>query len=159
VILNHVAHAQDVLDEIASYHVPVIVGPIYEAPRPNERYDAVFSLPAELRKRGVKIALAGGDAGGPRNLPYQAGYAVAYGLPYDEALKAITLNPAEMFGMGDSLGSLDVGKSGNVVVANGDPLDVRTSVKQVFIGGEAVPMVSRQTQLRDEYMPLTEKKP
>jgi len=161
VILNHVVHAQDVLDEIASYHVPVIVGPIYDAPTANERYDAVYSLPAELQKRGVKIALASGRSGASsdsRNLPYAAGYAVAYGLPYDEALKAITLNPAEMLGFGDSLGSLDVGKTANVVVANGDPLDVRTSVKQVFIEGIAVPMVSRQTQLRDQYMPLTEKK-
>ncbi|WP_158748718.1 amidohydrolase family protein [Acidobacterium sp. S8] len=159
VILNHVTHAQDILDEIASYHVPVIVGPIYDAPRPDERYDAVYSLPAELRKRGVKIAFSSlGGSGDVRNLPYAAGYAVAYGLPYDEALKAITLNPAEMFGLADSLGSLDVGKTANVVVANGDPLDVRTSVKQVFIDGEAVPMVSRQTQLRDQYMPLTEKK-
>lgn len=160
VILNHVTHSQDVLDEIASYHVPVIVGPIYDAPAPNERYDAVFSLPAELQKRGVTIALAsgGGSSSDSRNLPYAAGYAVAYGLPYDEALKAITINPAEMFGFGDSLGSLDVGKTANVVVANGDPLDVRTSVKQVFIEGVAVPMVSRQTQLRDQYMSLTEKK-
>jgi len=161
VILNHVTHAQDVLDQIASYHVPVIVGSIYDFPRPDERYDAVYTLPAELQKRGVKIAMssAGGGEGGDRNLPYAAGYAVAYGLPYDEALKAITLNPAEMFGLGDSLGSLDVGKTANVVVANGDPLDVRTSVKQVFIEGSAVPMVSRQTRLRDEYMPLTTNKP
>ena len=159
VILNHVTHAQDILDEIASYHVPVIVGPIYDAPRPDERYDAVYSLPAELQKRGVKIAFSSlGGSGDVRNLPYAAGYAVAYGLPYDEALKAITLNPAEMFGLADSLGSLEPGKTANVVVANGDPLDVRTSVKQVFIDGEAVPMVSRQTQLRDQYMPLTEKK-
>jgi len=161
VILNHVTHAQDVLDKIASYQVPVIVGPIYDFPRPDERYDAVYTLPAELQKRGVKIALAtaGRDMGGSRNLPYAAGIAVAYGLPYDEALKAITLNPAEMFGLGDKLGSLDVGKTANVVVANGDPLEVRTSVKQVFIEGNAVPMVSRQTRLRDEYMPLTNKKP
>ncbi|HKD60340.1 MAG TPA: amidohydrolase family protein [Terracidiphilus sp.] len=158
VILNHVTHAQDILDEIASYHVPVIVGSIYDFPRSNERYDAVFSLPSELQKRGVKIALAGGDMGGSRNLPYAAGYAVAYGLPYDEALKAITLNPAEMFGLGDKLGSLDIGKTANVVVANGDPLDVRTSVKQVFVDGKAVPMVSRQTELRDQYMPLTKSK-
>lgn len=161
VILNHVTHAQDVLDEIASYHVPVIVGPIYDFPHPDERYDAVYSLPAELQKRGVKIAISssGGGEGGSRNLPYAAGYAVAYGLPYDEALKAITLNPAEMFGLGDKLGSLDVGKTGNVVVANGDPLDVRTSVKQVFIDGNPIPMVSRQTKLRDEYMPIATKKP
>jgi imidazolonepropionase-like amidohydrolase len=70
-------------------------------------------------------------------------------------MKAITLNPAEMFGMGDRFGSLDVGKVANVVVANGDPLDVRTSVKQVFIEGVAVPMTSRQTDLRDEYSPLS----
>jgi imidazolonepropionase-like amidohydrolase len=158
VILNHVSHAQDVLDTIASYKVPVIVGSIYDAPLANERYDAVFSLPAELQKRGVKIALTSiseGPVSDSRNLPYAAGYAVAYGLPYDEALKAITLNPAEMFGVGDKLGSLDVGKVGNVVIANGDPLDVRTSVKQVFIAGIPIPMTSRQTQLRDEYMPLT----
>ena len=72
-----------------------------------------------------------------RNLPYAAGFAVAYGLPYDDALKAITLNVAEMFGFGDKLGSLDVGKMANVVVANGDPLDVRTDVKQVYIQGVA----------------------
>ncbi len=161
VILNHVTHAQDILDKIAAYHVPVIVGPIYEAPRANERYDAVFSLPAELAKRGVTIALSseGGGEGGGRNLPYAAGYAVAYGLPYDEALKAITLNPATMFGMGDQLGSLDVGKSANLVIANGDPLDVRTRVEQVYIGGLSAPMVSRQTQLRDEYLPLTKGAP
>jgi imidazolonepropionase-like amidohydrolase len=160
VILNHVTHAQDLLDTIASYKVPVIVGSIYDAPEPNERYDAVFSLPAELQKRGVKIAfssLSDGPSADSRNLPYAAGYAVAYGLPYDEALKAITLNPAEMFGVSDQLGSLDVGKVANVVIANGDPLDVRTSVQQVFIEGVAIPMTSRQTQLREQYLPLTQK--
>lgn len=157
VILNHVTHSQDVLDKIAAWKVPVIVGSIYDFPLANERYDAVFSLPAELAKRGVKVAISSADAGGPvsshsaRNLPYAAGFAVAYGLPYDDALKAITLNVAEMFGFGEKLGSLDVGKTANVVLANGDPLDVRTEVKQVYIGGVAVPMVSRQTKLRDEY--------
>ncbi len=157
VILNHVTHAQEVLDEIAAWKVPVIVGSIYDSPRANERFDAVFTLPAELAKRGVKIAISSADAGGPggahgvRNLPYAAGFAVAYGLPYDEALKAVTLNVAEMFGFGDKLGSLDVGKMANVVLANGDPLDVRTDVKQVYIEGVAQPMVSRQTRLRDEY--------
>jgi imidazolonepropionase-like amidohydrolase len=157
VILNHVTRAQEILDEIAAWKVPVIVGPIYDLPRPNERYDAVYTLPAELARRGVKIAICSGEAGGPggahavRNLPYSAGFAVAYGLPYDEALKAITLNVAEMYGFGDKLGSLDVGKTANIVLANGDPLDVRTDVKQVYIEGIAQPMVSRQTKLRDEY--------
>lgn len=157
VVLNHVTHSQEILDKIASWKVAVIVGSIYDFPLANERFDAVYTLPAELAKRGVKIAISSADAGGPvsshssRNLPYAAGFAVAYGLPYDEALKAITLNVAEMFGYGDKLGSLDVGKTANVVVANGDPLDVRTDVKQVYIGGVAEPMVSRQTKLRDEY--------
>ena len=76
---------------------------------------------------------------------------MAYGLPYDEAMKAITLNPAEMFGVGDKLGSLDIGKVANVVIANGDPLDVKTDVKRVFIAGREVPMSDRQVRLRDEY--------
>ena len=153
VVLNHVTHAQDILDKIAGYHVPVIFGPIYDSPGPNERYDAVYSMPAELQKRGVKIAFASYGVEFNRNLPYAAGYAVAYGLPYDEALKAITLNPAEIFGVADKLGSLDPGKTANIVIANGDPLDVRTSVQQVFIDGVSIPMVTRQTRLRDEYTP------
>ena len=99
----------------------------------------------------MKIVFASDEAHNVRNLPYQAGYAVAFGLPYDEALKAITLNPAEIWGVADQLGSLDVGKTANVVVANGDPLDVRTDVKQVFIEGREIPMTNRQTRLRDEY--------
>ena len=150
-VLDHISHSQPVLDYVGNLKVPVIVGPIYEEPKPEERYDAVYRLPAQLYKRGVKIAFASFDAHGVRSLPYQAGYAVAFGLPYDEALKAITLNPAEIWGMADQLGSLDVGKAANLVVANGDPLDVTTDVKQVFIAGQEIPMTSRQTRLRDQY--------
>jgi imidazolonepropionase-like amidohydrolase len=151
VVLNHVTHSQDILDEIASWKVPVIVGPIYDFPRPDERYDAVYSLPAELYKRGVKIAFASYHVEHNRNLPYAAGYAVAFGLPYEEALKAITINPAEIWGVADKLGSLDVGKTANIVIADGDPLDVKTDVKQVFIEGRKIPMENRQTRLRDQY--------
>jgi imidazolonepropionase-like amidohydrolase len=150
-VLNHISHSQPVLDYVASLKVPVIVGPIYEAPKEDERYDTVYSLPALLYKRGVKIIFASYSAHNVRNLPDQAGFATAFGLPYDEALRAITINAAEIWGVADQLGSLDVGKTANVVVANGDPLDVKTDVKQVFIAGRAVPMTDRQTQLRDEY--------
>jgi imidazolonepropionase-like amidohydrolase len=150
-VLNHVSHSQPVLDYVASLKVPVIVGPIYESPKNYERYDAVYKLPGELYKRGVKIAFASYDAHAVRNLPYAAGYAAAFGLPHDEALKAITLNPAEIWGVADQLGSLDVGKTANVVVADGDPLDVKTDVKRIFIAGRQVPMTSRQTVLRDRY--------
>jgi len=151
VVLNHVTHSQDILDEIASWKVPVIVGPIYDFPRADERYDAVYSLPGELYKRGVKIAFASYRVEHNRNLPYAAGYSVAFGLPYEEALKAVTINPAEIWGVADKLGSLDVGKTANVVIANGDPLDVKTDVKQVFIEGRNIPMENRQTRLRDQY--------
>jgi len=150
-VLNHISHAQSVLDYVASLKVPVIVGPIYDAPKPEERYDAVYRLPAELSKRGVKIVFASYDAHNSRNLPYQAGFATAFGLPHEEALKAVTLNAAEIWGVADRLGSLDVGKAANIVVANGDPLDVKTDVKQVFIAGKQIPMTSRQTRLRDQY--------
>jgi len=150
-VLNHISQSQSALDYVAGLKVPVIVGPIYEDPKPYERYDAVYSLPAQLYKRGVKIVFASYDAHNVRNLPYQAGYATAFGLPYDEALKAITLNAAETWGVADQLGSLDPGKTANVVVANGDPLELRTDVKQVFIAGQEVPMTSRQTRLRDQF--------
>ena len=150
-VLNHISHSQPVLDYVAGLKVPVIVGPIYEAPKEDERYDTVYSLPAQLYKRGVKIVFASYSAHNVRNLPDQAGFATAFGLPYDEALKAITLNAAEIWGVAEQLGSLDVGKTANVVVANGDPLDVKTDVKRVFIAGREVPMSDRQVRLRDEY--------
>ncbi len=150
-VINHVSHAQLLLDYLASLKAPVIVGPIYEDPKDDERYDTVYRLPAELHKRGVKIAFASYDAHQVRNLPYAAGFAVAFGLPYDEALKALTINPAEIWGVADKLGSLEVGKAANVVVANGDPLDVRTDVKRVFISGREIPMTNKQIRLRDEY--------
>jgi imidazolonepropionase-like amidohydrolase len=152
-VLNHVTHSQKVLDRIAGLKVPVIVGPIYDMPFDDQRYDAVYSLPAELAKRGVKVAFASYDAHQSRNLPYAAGFAVAFGLPHDEALRALTLTPAEIWGVADQLGSLDAGKTANVVVANGDPLDVKTDVKHVFIAGRDIPLESRQTRLRDQYWP------
>ena len=85
-------------------------------------------------------------------MAYQAGFATAFGVPYEEALKAITLNPAEIWGVAAKLGSLDAGKTANVVVANGDPLDVKTDVKRVFIGGREIPLTNRQTVLRDQYL-------
>jgi imidazolonepropionase-like amidohydrolase len=151
VILSHLSHSSEVLDKVAASGFPVIVGPIYEQPKEWERYDAVYRLPAEMAKRGIKIAFATYDAHRVRDLPYAAGYAVAFGLPPGEALKALTLNPAQMFGLDKDLGSLDAGKMANVVVANGDPLDVKTDVKHLFIAGQEIPLVSKQTELRDQY--------
>jgi len=152
VILNGLTQAQSIYEKIAQWKVPVILGSIYDEPKEWERYDTVYKMPGELSKRGVKIAFASFDAHQVRNLPYAAGFAVAFGLPYDEAMKALTLYPAQIWGVDDQLGSLDVGKTANVVIANGDPLDVKTDVKYVFIQGKSIPMVNRQTELRDRYM-------
>ncbi|HUR36432.1 MAG TPA: hypothetical protein VM009_01360, partial [Terriglobales bacterium] len=89
VILGEVTYATNMLDEIAASKLPVIVGNIYDTPKNGTRYDSVYSLPAALAKRGVKIAFASYDSHNSRNLPYEAGYAVAFGLPYDEAMKAL----------------------------------------------------------------------
>lgn len=152
VVLNQIVHSQALLDEIAALKVPVIVGPIYREPKPDERYDIVYRLPGELSKRGIKFAFASYDAHDVRRLPHAAGYSVAFGLPYEEAMKALTIYPAEIWGVADRLGSLEPGKTANVVVSNGDPLDVKTDVKHVFIAGREIPMESRQTHLRDQYM-------
>ena len=151
VILNGLTHAQGIYDKIAQWKVPVIVGPIYDEPKEWQRYDTVYKVPGELSKLGVKIAFASFDAHQSRNLPYAAGFAVAFGLPYDEAMKALTLYPAQIWGVDDQLGSLDVGKTANLVIATGDPLDVKTDVKYVFIQGKSIPMIDRQTELRDRY--------
>ncbi len=151
IILNGLTQCQPIYDKIAEWHVPVILGSIYDEPKEWERYDTVYKMPSELAKRGVKIAFASFDAHQVRNLPYAAGFAVAFGLPYDEAMKALTLYPAQIWGVDDQLGSLDVGKTANVVIATGDPLDVKSDVKYVFIQGRSIPMVDRQTELRDRY--------
>lgn len=161
-VLGDLVYARDQLDAVAASGAPVILGPIQLLPAANERYDAVYRLPAELQRRGVKFAFASGGVNiigrfmyprfaQTRNLPYLAAIAVAHGLPYDEALKGLTLYPAQIWGMDKDLGSLEVGKLANLVIATGDPLQMSTDVRQVFVRGVAVPMDSYQTRLRDQY--------
>jgi imidazolonepropionase-like amidohydrolase len=84
-------------------------------------------------------------------LPYEAGTAAAYGLPRAEALKAITLYPAQILGVADKLGSLEVGKLANFFVSDGDPLDIRTNVELIYIGGRELPLEDKQTRLNKKY--------
>jgi imidazolonepropionase-like amidohydrolase len=103
----------------------------------------------------VQIAIQSGRDGfgesQPRNLPFMAGVAVAYGLPYLEALKAITINPAKILGIDNEVGSLEVGKAADVVVFDGDPLEPRSKVLHVFIAGEEIPLRSYQNDLYEKY--------
>ncbi|MET0309829.1 MAG: amidohydrolase family protein [Sphingomonas sp.] len=141
------------IDRVAASGFPVILGRLLDDPQAGRRYDYNFRLPARLAAKGIKVSIGtlGEVAGGPRNLPYAAGVSVAFGFTHDQAMRAITLGPAEAFGLDGQLGSLDIGKVGNVVIADGDPLDVRTQVVQVFIQGAPVSMTNRQTRLRDKY--------
>ncbi|WP_447763596.1 amidohydrolase family protein [Sphingopyxis panaciterrae] len=153
IILAGAANIDKEIDRVARMKVPVIFGTVWDLPLPGQRFDTVYSAPGRLTDKGIRVALTtmGRSGGGSRNLPYAAGAAVAYGLSYDMALRAITLTPAELFGVSDRLGSLDVGKAANIVIANGDPLNVTTEVTQVFLNGKPIAMESFQTKLRDRY--------
>lgn len=120
--------------------------------REDDPYDINFTVPARLKAAGVQFALTSGDGGaGVRDLPYIAGMAAAFGLSQDDALRAVTLWPAQIFGVGDKLGTLEVGKMANLVVVDGDLLEVRTVTKHLFIDGRPVPLDSRHTVLYETH--------
>jgi imidazolonepropionase-like amidohydrolase len=124
-------------------------------PRRDDPYDSTFSNAAKLREGGVRFCIApnGRQSGAPheRSLPYEASMAVAFGLPRDEALKAVTLYPAQLLGVGDQLGSLEAGKAATLIVTTGDPLDFPTQVEAAYIDGRKIALTNRQTRLRDKY--------
>lgn len=143
--------------EIADAKVPVIVNALPNLPRSFEALGARLENAAMLAKAGVTIALSPreGEDHSSRTLRFQAGNAVANGLPWETALEAITRNPAQMFEVDGELGSLEPGKSADVVVWSGDPFEPLTRSRHVFIRGREIPLRSRQTDLRDRYRDLT----
>lgn len=154
VILSGVAEGWRVADEIAKSKIPVITGPVMNLPtREYDRYDRPYANAGLMKKAGVTVALQAGDRNmNYRNLPYHAGFAAAYGLGREEALKSVTIVPAQIFGVADKLGSIEVGKSATLFVCDGDPFETKTQVQHVFIEGWQMPMVSRQTELYDEFL-------
>jgi imidazolonepropionase-like amidohydrolase len=143
-----------IADELARDGVPVVVRVLENLPGSFERLGARYENAAILRRAGVNVVLTSGDTHNARNLRQEAGNAVAYGMPHEEALRAVTLYPARLWGLADH-GSLEPGKVANVVVWGGDPLEILTPVEHVFIRGREIPLVSRQTQLRDRYLDPT----
>lgn len=136
--------------------VPVIVAGVHRLPaRRFAGYDEPFTLPKKLFDAGVLFCIAGnGGASGTsnaRNLPYHAATAVAYGLPREEALKAVTANAATILGVGDHLGSIEKGKDATLIVTSGDPLDIRSKVTMEFIAGREVDLDSHHEQLYRRY--------
>ena len=151
IIIRGARDGWQVADTLAARKIPVIVGPLTQAPGNDEPYDLVYANPGVLAGAGVQLAFQSSDASNSRTLPYHAALATAYGLNPDEALRAVTINPARMFGVADKYGSLEVGKVANVFVATGDPLDVRTHVRHVYIRGESIPFDDRHTMLYEKF--------
>ena len=145
-----------VADELKARDIPVITGSTYDLPaRRSDPYDASFSLPEKLAQAGVRFCISdGGTAFGAmnaRNLPYNAAMASAFGLSRDDALKSITLYPAQILGVADRLGSIEPGKVADLFIADGDPLEIATHVEQVYIAGKPISMETRQTRLFEKY--------
>lgn len=141
-----------VAKELAAAHVPVILNPLQDLPYDFDRLGSRLDNAALLQRAGVLIAFSPDDGHDARTIRQLAGNAVAHGLPWDAALAAITKNPAEIFGVGSSHGRIATGQSADLVLWDGDPLEVTTSATQVWINGRAIEMRSRQTELRDRYL-------
>ena len=152
IILAGGAEAWKVQDLLRSKNVPVILGPtLGEPPEEDNAYDRMLTQPEQLRAAGVKIAFASFDNSFSRRLGQQAANAVAHGLPYEEGLKAVTLYPAQIFGLDAQLGTLEPGKDADLIVTNGDPLDVTTEVRYLFIKGQLTPTDNKQKELYEKY--------
>jgi imidazolonepropionase-like amidohydrolase len=139
--------------ELKAHNIPVILGRVLALPeREDDAYDAAMTLPNQFYKAGVKFAFGTFTNEFIRNLPFQAATAVGFGLPQEEALKAVTVNPAEIWGLSDQIGSVEKGKWADLVITNGDPLEIQTKVEHVIIKGREVELSNKQTRLYDKYM-------
>ncbi len=140
-------------DLLKEKNVPVIYTNIYDVPtRDDDPYDEFFEAAGKLQKAGVQFCIAtNSETAVVRDLPYQAGIASAFGLPKAEALKAVTLYPAQILGVADKIGSIEVGKVANIVVTNGDMLEPTTKILHLFINGRKLPLTSRHTELYEQF--------
>ncbi len=120
--------------------------------RESDPYDAAYTNPGKMAKAGVKVVLRSNDSENTRNLPFNAGFAAAYGMGKEEALKAVTIHAAEVFGVADRLGSIEAGKDATLFVSTGDPFETKTQIRHVFIDGYRVPMSNRHIRLYQEFL-------
>jgi len=141
-----------VADEIKKSGIPVVFGSLYAMPSKwEDGYDAIFRNPGVLAKAGVKFAFSSQSSTLAKDLPYHASRAAAFGLDRREALKGVTIYPAQIFGVDNMLGSLEKGKVANIVLADGDILELRTNIKHVFIDGKEVDLSNRYTELLEKF--------
>jgi imidazolonepropionase-like amidohydrolase len=155
-LLSGGADAWRAAEKLAAKESPVILGASLALPaRSWEPYDTAYANAGKLHAAGVKLCIStGGDgfeAANTRNLPYQAAMAEAFGLPHEEALRAITRYPAEILGVSDRLGTIEAGRSASLILTDGDPLDIRTQVLRAWIDGREIDLTSRHTRLYERY--------
>ena len=140
---------------LKKYDVPVIIGAVHRVPRRrSDEYDRSYSLAARLQKAGVKFCISGTERSktwNARNLAYHAATAATFGLSMDDAIRAITLSPAEILGVDDQIGSLTVGKDASLIVTDGNPLEIRTNVLRAYLQGREVDLSNRQLRLYKKY--------
>jgi imidazolonepropionase-like amidohydrolase len=152
VILADAEDVVRVIPELKSRKIPVILGPIHSLPpREDDPYDLVFTNAKTLYDAGIPFSIQTQDSHNARNLPYQAAACAAFGLPKDVALRSVTIAPAQIFGVADKIGSLEIGKLANIIVTDGDPLEIVTHVKRLFIGGEEITLDTNQTLLWEKF--------
>ena len=153
IILAGGGEAYKVKDLLRSKDVSVILRPMLSLPEEeDDPYDRELSQPAELAAAGVKFAIASFDNSFARRLGQNAANAVAHGLPYDQALRAVTINPAQILGLGSQIGTLEQGKIANIIVTNGDPLELTTDVKYLFIKGQLTSTENKHHRLYEKYL-------
>jgi imidazolonepropionase-like amidohydrolase len=153
-VLRGGADAGYVADHLARKQVPVLLTSVMSAPnRSWEPYDGAYALPARLYEAGVPFAITGGSSAPYANrLPYEAGSAVAFGLPVDEAVKSVTLYPAQFLGIDDRVGSLEPGKDATLIITTGNPLDYPTTVERAFIQGRDIDLMDAHRMFFEKYM-------
>lgn len=153
IIFVGASHAWMIAERLAELKIPVVIDGTQTLQMNSwQPYDTAYSLPGNLYKAGVKFAIGfNGRGGNVRNLPYHASAAAAYGLPKDEALKSVTLYPAQIMGVADRLGSLETGKDATLIVTDGDPLEVICTTEHMFIQGRKVDLSNRHTMLYEKY--------
>lgn len=152
-VLAGVTKPRSALELIAKKKIPVILGRTQVGTEEeDDAYDEPYTLPARLNEAGVKFCFGTFDEQFARNLPYQASQGVPFGLPYDAALRSVTLTAAEIWGIDKDYGSIETGKVADLVVTDGDLLEVKTNVKMLFIRGSEVDLETRHTRLYKKYM-------
>ena len=151
VIIHGASEGWQYADTLAARQVPVILDGVTGVPGNDDPYDLIYANPGVLQKAGVQLAFATGGASSARDLPYEVGLSIAYGLDAEEGLKAMTINPARMFGVDRDYGSIEVGKVANVIVTTGDPIDIRSLIREVFVKGRRMAFDDRHTKLYEQY--------